>query len=50
MSTTTLNNTNYNISTVNSKTDKGGGIVLLMSDEYYVKKLNKNTTYDNFYM
>ena len=48
VSTTSLNNSNYKISTENCKTGKGGGIALVMRNEYYVKKLDKNTTYDGF--
>ena len=48
VSTTILSNSNYKISTENYKTGKGGGIALVTSDEYYVKKFNKNTTYDSF--
>ena len=48
MSTTTFNNSNYKISTENCKIGKGGGTALVMSDKYYVKKLDKSTTYDSF--
>ena len=48
VSTTSLNNPNYKISRENQKTGKGGGIALVMTDEYYVKKLDKNTTYNSF--
>ena len=41
VSITSLNNSNYKISTENCKTVKGGGIALVMRDEYYVKKLEK---------
>ena len=47
VSTTSLNNSNYKISAENWKTVKGGGIALVMRDEYYVRKLDKNTTYDS---
>ena len=43
-----FNNSNYKISTENCKTGKGGGIALVMREEYYVKKLDKNKTYDSF--
>ena len=39
---TTKNNTEK------CKTGKRGGIALVTRDEYYVKKPNKNTTYDSF--
>ena len=42
--TTTLINSNYKISTENHKTGKGGGIALVTSGKYYVKKLNKDIT------
>ena len=48
VSTTSLNNSNYKISTENCKTGEGGGIALVMREEYYVKKLDKSTTYDSF--
>ena len=48
VSTTTLNNSNYKMSTENHKTGKGGGISLATSSEYLIKKLNKNTIYDSF--
>ena len=48
VSTTSLNNSNYKISTENHKTGKGGGIALVMRKEYYVKMLDKSTIYDSF--
>ena len=48
VSRTCLNNSNYKISTENHETGKGGGIALVMSEEYYVKKLDKTTTFDSF--
>ena len=46
--TTSLNNSNYKISTENCKTGKGGGIALVMREGYYAKKLDKSTTCDSF--
>ena len=48
VSTTSLNNSNYKMSTENCKTGNGGGIALVMREEYYVKKLDKSTIYDSF--
>ena len=48
VSTTTLNNSNYKISTENCKTGKGGGISLVTSSDYLIKKLRKNIIYDSF--
>ena len=48
VSTTTLSNSNYKMSTENHKTGKGGGIALVMREEYYVKKIDKSTTYKSF--
>ena len=41
VSRTSLNNSNYKISTGNCKTGKGGGVALVMRKEYYVKNLKK---------
>ena len=41
VSTTSLNNSNYKISTEHLKTGKGGGIALVMREEYYVKSSTK---------
>ena len=38
VSTTTLNNLKFKISTENHKIGKGGGILLVMNGEYFIKK------------
>ena len=48
VSTTVLNNSGYKMSTENWKTGKGGGIVLVMREKYYVKKAEGSITYDSF--